>query len=105
MPGCWSGVWVSSVGQSWEFDLHLGPECDIGRGACVCGNLGGSHQCEDTEFEGHPLLSCVRLCWQAASLHQLCTFISALHAGPWSREAYHKGHIFNTAFNPTILRI
>lgn len=46
-----------------------------------------------------------RLCGQAAALNQLRIFITAVHAGPRSWKAYRKGHIFNTSFNPTILRV
>lgn len=46
-----------------------------------------------------------RLCWRAVALNQLPIFITAVHTGPRSWKAYHKGHIFNTSFNLTILHI
>lgn len=45
------------------------------------------------------------LCGQAAALNQWRIFITAVHVSPRSWKAYHKGHIFKTPFNPTILSI
>lgn len=122
-----AGGWADEASKGAEqcWGAALGSECPLwGRAGgliCIWGHsvIWGWMPVCVWELDGAPIsmgtqglrgipcsaVCAAGLCWQAASLHQLCAFISALHAGPWSCKAYHKGHIFNTAFNPTILRI